>query len=193
VILVDANLLLYAYHPRAERHEESRAWLEAVLSGPNLVRFAWLTLWAFLRIATNPRVFEIPLSTSEAEAAISSWLAQPAAGILDPGERHWDILRGLVRDGQATVPLVMDAVLAAIALEHGATVCTTDRDFSRFSGLKMDEPPRGGPLTERENCHIAVAPGHLHDGIGARLPERDYGLCQRPDQLVPDDRGQWRA
>jgi uncharacterized protein len=123
----------YAYHPRAEQHEKSRAWLEAVLSGPDLVRFAWLTLWAFLRIATNPRVFDRPLSTSEAEAAISSWLAQP-------GERHWDILRGLVRDGQAAGPLVMDAVLAAIALEHGATVCTTDRDFSRFSGLKWANP-----------------------------------------------------
>jgi uncharacterized protein len=140
VILVDANLLLYAYHPRGEQHEKSRAWLEAVLSGPDLVRFAWLTLWAFLRIATSPRVFDRPLSTSEAEAAISSWLAQPAVGIIEPGERHWDILRGLVRDGQTTGPLVMDAVLAAIALEHGATICTTDRDFSRFPELKSTNP-----------------------------------------------------
>jgi uncharacterized protein len=134
------TMLLYAYHLRAEQHEESQAWLEAVLSGPDLVRFAWLTLWAFLRIATNPRVFERPLSATEAEAAISSWFAQSFAGILDPGERHWDILRGLVRDGQATGPLVMDAVLAAIALEHGATVCTTDRDFLRFPGLKWTSP-----------------------------------------------------
>jgi len=105
VILVDANLLLYAYHPRAPHHEKSRAWLEDALSGPDLVRFAWLTLWAFLRIATNPRVFDRPLSTSEAEAAISSWLVQPAAGILEPGERHWGILCGLVRDGQALARL----------------------------------------------------------------------------------------
>ncbi len=88
MILVDANLLLCAYHPRADQHEKSRAWLEAVLSGSDLVRFAWLTLWAFLRIATNPRVFERPLATAEAEAAISSWLAQPVAGILEPGERQ---------------------------------------------------------------------------------------------------------
>ena len=115
MILIDANLLLYAYHPRAEHHEKSRAWLEAALLGPELVRFAWLTLWAFLRIATNPRVFERPLSPDEAKAAISSWLAQPAAGILEPGERHWEILRGLVHDGRAVGPLVMDAVLAAIA------------------------------------------------------------------------------
>jgi uncharacterized protein len=140
VILVDANLLLYAYHARAEQHEKSRAWLEATLVGPGLVRFAWLTLWAFIRIATNPRVFDRPLSAPEAEAAVSSWLAQPAAGILEPGERHWDILRDLIRDGQSVGPLVMDAVLAAIALEHGATVCTTDRDFSRFSGLKWTNP-----------------------------------------------------
>jgi toxin-antitoxin system PIN domain toxin len=140
MILVDANLLLYAYHPRAPQHEKSRAWLEAALSAPELIRFAWLTLWAFLRIATNPRAFERPLSTSEAEAAISSWLAQPAAGILEPGERYWDILRQLVRDGQTTGPLVMDAVLAAIAIEHGATIFTTDRDFSRFSGLRWTNP-----------------------------------------------------
>ena len=72
MILVDANLLLYAYNPRAEQHERSRLWLEAAISGPELVRFAWLTLWAFLRIATNPRVFERPLTASEAAAAISS-------------------------------------------------------------------------------------------------------------------------
>lgn len=140
MILIDANLLLYAYHPRAEQHEASRTWLEATLSGPELVRFAWLTLWAFLRIGTNPRVFEHPLSPTEAEAVITSWLAQPSAGILEPGERHWDILRELVSKGQALGPLVMDAVIAAIALEHGATLCTTDRDFSRFPGLKWTNP-----------------------------------------------------
>lgn len=140
MILVDANLLLYAYHPRAEQHDQSRAWLESSLSGPDLVRFAWLTLWAFLRIATNPRAFDRPLSAPEADAAISAWLAQPVAGIVEPGERHWELLRGLVRDGQTTGPLVMDAVLAAIALEHGATLCTTDRDFSRFPGLTWMNP-----------------------------------------------------
>jgi uncharacterized protein len=140
VILIDANLLIYAYHPRADQHEKSRTWLEGVLSGPDLVRFAWLTLWAFLRIATNSRAFDHPLSASEAEAAIASWLAQPVAGVLDPGERHWDILRALLDQGQATGPLVMDAVLAAIAIEHGATLCTTDRDFSRFGDVKWINP-----------------------------------------------------
>jgi toxin-antitoxin system PIN domain toxin len=95
---------------------------------------------AFIRIATNPRVFEQPLSVSEAEAIVSSWLARPNAGILEPGERHWEVLRGLMHDGQTLGALVMDAVLAAIALEHGATLYSTDRDFSRFPGLKCVNP-----------------------------------------------------
>lgn len=71
---------------------------------------------------------------------MSSWLDQPVSTILQPGERHWDILRAVARDGQAVGPLFMDAVLAAIAMEHGATLCTTDRDFARFPGLKWTNP-----------------------------------------------------
>jgi len=140
MILLDANLLLYAYNSSATQHGAGRSWLESILCGNELVRFAWLTLWAFLRISTNPRVFERPLSIKEAEEAIASWLACPVAGILDPGERHWDILRRLLHDGQAIGPLVMDAVLAALAIEHGANLCTTDRDFSRFPGLDWTNP-----------------------------------------------------
>jgi toxin-antitoxin system PIN domain toxin len=140
VILIDANLLLYAYQPRGAQHERSRRWLENALSGSDLVRFAWVTLWAFVRIATNPRVFEHPLAVSEAEAIVSSWLAQPNAGILEPGERHWEILCSLMNDGQTSGALVMDAVLAAIALEHGATLFSTDRDFARFAAVKCINP-----------------------------------------------------
>ena len=140
MILIDANLLLYAYNPRAAEHEISRRWLEVTLSGASLVRFGWLTLWAFLRIATNPRVFEHPLSMTEAEEIVSSWLAQPVAGILEPGERHWEILRDLTRRGQTAGPLVMDAALAALAIEHGATLYTTDRDFARFPSLSWNNP-----------------------------------------------------
>ncbi len=75
MILVNANLLLYAYHTRAEQHEASKSWRESTLSGPRAVRFAWLTVWAFLRISTNVRVFERPLSVAEAQAAVSSWLS----------------------------------------------------------------------------------------------------------------------
>jgi uncharacterized protein len=143
LILVDANQLIYAYHPRAEQHLRARAWLEAVLSGSELVRFGWLTLWAFLRISTNPRIFEQPLEVAQAEAAVSAWLAQPVAGILEPGERHWDVLRGLLETSQVAGPLVMDAALAALAIEHGATLQSTDRDFTRFAGLKWTNPLTG--------------------------------------------------
>jgi toxin-antitoxin system PIN domain toxin len=140
VILVDANLLLYAYDPDSPRHDLSRRWLEDTLSGTELVRFTWLTLWAFMRISTNSKVFARPLSASEAHATVASWLEQPNAGVIEPGDRHLEILGGVERDGQADGPLVMDAALAAIAMEHGATLCTTDRDFSRFAGLDWRNP-----------------------------------------------------
>jgi len=140
LILVDANLLLYAYHPRDERHPAAKRWLESILSGVEPVRFAWLTLWAFLRISTNPRVFERPLLPSEAGAAVSSWLSRRVAGVLEPEGRHWEILQGLLGGEQVKGPLVMDAALAALALEHGATLHTTDADFSRFSGLRWHNP-----------------------------------------------------
>ena len=140
MMLVDANLLLYAYDPRSERHDENRRWLEAALSGSDLVRFAWLSLWAFLRISTNPRVFEHPLTAAEAQAIVAQWLAQPMAGIAGPGERHCEILATLMNNGQSTGPLVMEAALAAIAIEHGATLYSTDRDFARFGGLEWVDP-----------------------------------------------------
>lgn len=144
MILVDANLLLYAYHQQSVHHPQARAWLEAILSGTELVRFPSVTLWAFLRITTNPRVFAKPLSPVEASAAVSSWLAQPIAAVLDPGERHWEILSQLMREGQVKGPLVMDAAIAALAIEHGATLHTTDRDFARFPGLKWRNPLEPG-------------------------------------------------
>jgi uncharacterized protein len=104
------------------------------------VPLAWTTAWAFLRTATNPRVFENPLTMVEATAVVASWLGQKGVGVLDPGERHWVLLTHLTREGQAAGPMVMDAVLAAIAIEHGATLYTTDRDFARFPDLKWKNP-----------------------------------------------------
>ncbi len=104
------------------------------------MRLAWVTVWAFLRIATNPAVFANPLSTAEAAAAVAAWLEQPSAGMLEPADRRWEILEDLLGRAQARGPLVMDAVLAALAIEHGATLQTTDRDFSRFPGLRWENP-----------------------------------------------------
>jgi toxin-antitoxin system PIN domain toxin len=140
MIVIDANLLLHAYNARSKEHDAARRWLETTLSGTELVRIAWVTIWAFLRISTNPRVFEHPLSMREAREIVTSWLAQPNTDAIEPGERHWDILGALLDDGQTIGPLVMDAVLAAVAIEHGATLCTTDKDFSRFDGLDWTNP-----------------------------------------------------
>jgi len=140
VILVDANLLLYAYHPRAEQHERARAWLEAALSGLEPIGLPWSTVLAFLRLATSPRVFARPLTTAEAEIIVSTWLAEPSVVLVSPGDRYWEILRALLIDAQVTGPLVTDAALAALAIEHGATLATTDRDFARFRGLRLSDP-----------------------------------------------------
>jgi uncharacterized protein len=138
--LVDANVMLYAYHRRAAQYERCRLWVEAEFSSGTAVRIPWATIVAFLRISTNPRVFERPLTVTEAEAAVSSWLALPSVSPIDPGERYWDVLRDLLHRAQVRGPLVTDAALAALAIEHGATLCTTDRDFARFPGLRTFNP-----------------------------------------------------
>jgi uncharacterized protein len=143
MILIDVNLLLHAYNARSLEHEAARRWLESTLNGHDLVCLTGLTVWAFIRISTNPRAFTRPLTLAEAEAAVDGWLAQQNVEWVEPGERHWEILRELLREGQATGPLVMDAVLAAIAIEHGAVLQTTDRDFSKFPGLKFENPIAG--------------------------------------------------
>lgn len=143
MILVDANLLIHAYNPRSNDHASARAWFERTLSRGTPVRLAWITVWAFLRITTHPRVFEHPFSVAEASTIVETWLAHPAVGVLEPGERHWPLVRDLAAGTQAIGPLLMDAVLAALAIEHGATLVTTDRDFARFPDLRWENPIAG--------------------------------------------------
>lgn len=140
MIVVDANILIYAYHPRSPFHQRAKTWIETVFEGNDPVRLPWSTVLAFLRITTNPKVFEHPLSIEEAAAAAASWLEVPGVAPIDPGERYWSILRQLLVDSRATGALVSDAALAALAFEHGATLATTDRDFRRFPGLKLLNP-----------------------------------------------------
>ena len=140
MILVDANVLLYAYEPRSAHHERCRTWLEKALSGEEPVCMAWVTVLAFIRISANPRIFEAPLSAAEAIAIVSSWLEREIVSVLEAGEQCWEILRALLVEAQISGPLVMDAFLAALALESGATLVTTDRDFSRFPKLRLSNP-----------------------------------------------------
>ncbi len=135
MILIGANILLYAYVPSSKYHESAWVWLETTLSKPELVGLSWVTILAFLRIGTTTRILEHPFSAAEAAGIVSGWLERPPVTILNPGKRHWYILRDLMTKGQAHGPLITDAHLAALAIEHGA-----DRDFTRFPGLRSLNP-----------------------------------------------------
>ena len=138
--LVDANLLLYATDERSPRHKSARAWLDSLLSGDEAVAFAWAVVLAFLRLATNPRIFEQPLSAERALDVVQGWMDHPCATIVHPGERQLTLVRQLLRPLGTAGNLVIDAHLAALAIEHGAELDSCDADFSRFSGLRWVNP-----------------------------------------------------
>jgi toxin-antitoxin system PIN domain toxin len=142
MILVDANILLYGYDRRSPKHEAARSWLEARFSEPERLALPWASVLAFVRISTNPRLMQHPLALEEAIQIASTWLNRPNVVVLSPGERHWEILQTLLVEGQASGPLVTDAHLAALTVEHGATLATADRGFTRFPGLKLINPLR---------------------------------------------------
>ena len=140
MILIDTNLLLYAHNTIDPKHAAARRWLESVLSRPEPLALCWASVLGFLRIATHPTIFAQPKSTTEASLIVSEWLARPNVSILEPTSQHWTILKELLESAQVRGPLVTDAHLAALSIEHGATLCTTDRDFTRFPGLKWMNP-----------------------------------------------------
>jgi toxin-antitoxin system PIN domain toxin len=140
VKIIDANLLLYATDTLSPRHLKARSWLERQLSADETIAFAWVVLLAFVRLASNPRVFEQALSMDRACDIVDSWLGQPCATIVHPGDRHPAIVRGLLGPLGTAGNLVNDAHLAALALEHGAELNSCDADFSRFSGLRWVNP-----------------------------------------------------
>lgn len=141
--LVDANLLLYAVDEGSPYHRAARRWLETQLSGAETVAFAWTVLLAFVRLSTNPRVFDDPLTPSDALDLVDSWLAQPNATVVHPTDRHPQLLRELLEPLGTAGNLASDAHLAALAVEHGAELCSLDRDFARFAGVNWIDPLRG--------------------------------------------------
>lgn len=140
MILVDANLLLYAYDSSSPRHAPAKRWLEATLSGDEQVRIPLASALAFLRIGTHPSVFQRPLPPADAVDIVAAWLARPGVELAHPTSEHWPTLGPVARDGQARGALMTDAHLAALTIEHGGVLCTTDRDFARFEGLKFRNP-----------------------------------------------------
>jgi uncharacterized protein len=139
-MLVDANLLLYAVHERSDHHKAAAAWLTEQLNGPRRVGLPWQSLAAFLRIATHPRAFERPLAPARAWRRVSDWLAAPVAWIPEPGPRYAPVLGQLIAGFDVRGNLIPDATLAALAIEHGLTLYSTDTDFARFRGLRWENP-----------------------------------------------------
>ena len=140
MILVDANILLYAEDSLSPRHKHACEWWDEQLSGTDRVCLCWTVLCAYIRIGTNARVFERPLSLKQAQNRVESWLNQPCTRIIRPTERHWPVLRQLLTDGQAVANLVTDAHLAALAIEHGCKLASADSDFARFPKLEWINP-----------------------------------------------------
>jgi len=140
LILVDTNLLLYAEDRLSPRHNAACKWWDAQLSGTSPVCLCWTVLCAFIRISTNPRVFKHPISLDQAISRVQGWLDQPCTRLVYPTERHWTVLQQLLVNGQAAANLVTDAHLAALAIEHGCELFSTDADFRRFPKLKWRNP-----------------------------------------------------
>ena len=138
--LLDANILLYSYDSSSGLHLACRTWLETALNSEETVALPWQTLLAFVRISTNARAVRRPLSGPQACSIVNSWLERPNVSVIGAGERFWEIFREQVIDAKVAGPLVTDAALAALALEHGATLYSTDRDFRRFKALKHVDP-----------------------------------------------------
>ncbi|MBI1736439.1 MAG: PIN domain-containing protein [Candidatus Rokubacteria bacterium] len=142
-MLVDANILLFAVDARSPHHPRAVAWLGEQLNGPRRVAFPWLTLAAFVRIATNARASERPLTPSEAWRLVEDWLACDTAWIPNPTERHAEVLGRLITRYDLRGNLVTDAQVAALAIEHGLTVCSADTDFARFEEIRWLDPLAG--------------------------------------------------
>lgn len=140
MILVDANLLIYARTDSFAQHERARRWLDERLNGVAPVGLPWPSLLGFLRVTTNPRVFERPAAVADAWRQVLDWLGCERTWIPQPTERHREVLCGLLAAPGVQANLVQDAHLAALAVEHGLILCSTDGDFARFPGLHWENP-----------------------------------------------------
>lgn len=141
--LPDVNLLIYSVDESSRHYARARPWLEQTLSGTEEVGFAWMVLRGFVRISTNPSAFGDALSPAQAFEFVDSWLGSPVATIVHPTERHAANLRDLLMPLGTAGNLTTDAHLAALAIEHGAELCSSDNDFSRFEGVRWTNPIAG--------------------------------------------------
>lgn len=138
--LADLNLLIYAVDSTAPLHAPASRWWNDLLSGRETVALAWPVLLGFVRLTTNPRLMRSPMSADEALDYVDRWLEHPLTTVIEPTLRHSAILRDLLQQAGTAANLVPDAHLAALAIEHGAELCSADRDFGRFRGLRWVDP-----------------------------------------------------
>jgi toxin-antitoxin system PIN domain toxin len=139
VILLDANVLLYATDAGSPHHEPARRWLEDALNGDEEIGFPLVSLLAFVRLSTDARVFAVPMDPLEAIEIVMSWLSVPIGRAVSPTAKHWQTLAEIASSARARGPDITDAHLTALAREHGASICTTDRGFARF-GVRVIDP-----------------------------------------------------
>jgi len=140
MILVDANLLIYSHVASFPQHAPARSWLDERLNGVAPVGLPWPSILAFVRLTTNPRVFEKPLPVTGAWKQVEEWLDRPPTWVPNPTNHHRRILGNLLKDKGVLGNLIPDAHLAALAMEHGLILQSTDRGFSRFPGLRWENP-----------------------------------------------------
>lgn len=140
MILIDANVLLYAYDASSPQHERARVWLETAMATEAEVGIGLTTALAFIRLSTDRRVFHEPLTVEAAIDHVSQWFARRNVSLAVPTEGHWLRLAGVAAEAKVRGALVMDAHLATLALERGAAIATSDRDFTRFAGLRLIDP-----------------------------------------------------
>jgi toxin-antitoxin system PIN domain toxin len=140
MIVLDANILLYAYDADAAQHRLARTFLEEVLSAPEPIGFPVQSISAFLRIMTHPGLHGARFSLRETVEIVEEWLQLPQVRLLTPGERHWTVFRRMLLEGHAAGRLVTDAHIAATTIEYGGELQTNDRDFTRFPGLRWKNP-----------------------------------------------------
>lgn len=138
--LPDINVLIYAHREDAPEHDRYAAWLMNLANGVSPFALSSITLGGFLRIVTNPRIFRPATPMDQALAFCRKLIARPAASMIQPGNRHWEIMVGLIESAEVRGPMVSDAYLAALAIEHGCELVTSDKDFARFAKLQWRHP-----------------------------------------------------
>jgi uncharacterized protein len=140
MIILDVNLLIYAYDTTCADHKSARVWVESVFSGDEAIGLPWQTVSAFLRVLTYPGLFGESFTMRQVLAIVDQWIEMPQVRMLLPGEDHWEFFREMLVGGDVRGKLTTDAELAALTIEHGGVLYSADRDFARFPGLRWVNP-----------------------------------------------------